>query len=129
MKLGWTILYVPDVAAAVAFYEAALQLRRGFVHESGTYAEMDTGETKLAFAAESMADINGIRIRRNKPAEVAAGFELCLVSDDPEAAFARAVAAGAVAERPVAVMPWGQKVGHVRDLNGCLVEICSPVSS
>jgi hypothetical protein len=23
--------------------------------------------------------------------------------------------------------PWGQKLGYVRDLNGCLVEICSPV--
>jgi lactoylglutathione lyase len=23
--------------------------------------------------------------------------------------------------------PWGQKVSYVRDLNGCLVEVCSPV--
>ncbi len=132
MKLGWTILYVPDVAAAVAFYEAAFGLTRRFVHESGMFAEMETGETTLGFAADAMAGFNGVEVRPNRAGEVAAGFELCLVSDEPAAAFARAVAAGAVAAGAVAVKdvapkPWGQLVGYVRDLNGCLVELCSPV--
>lgn len=129
MKLGWTLIYVPDVAAAVAFYEAAFGLQRRFVHDTGTFAELETGETALGFAAESMADASGISIRPNRPGEAAAGFELCLVSDHPEGAYARALAHGARAEKPVEVKPWGQRVGYVRDLNGCLVELCSPVGA
>ena len=126
MKLGWTLIYVPDVAAAVAFYEAAFQLRRRFMHESGMFAEMDTGETLLAFAAEGMAALNDVRIRPNTRGADAAGFELCLVTDDPDAAYAHAVAAGAEGLHAPQDKPWGQRVGYVRDLNGCLVELCSP---
>ncbi len=129
MKLGWTLTYVADVAATVAFYEAAFNLRRRFVHESGLFAEMETGETTLSFAANSVAESNGVRIRPNAPGDVAAGFELCLVSGDPDSAFAHAVAAGATPEKAVTEKPWGQRVGYVRDLNGCLVELCSPVSA
>ncbi|MDR6644219.1 putative glyoxalase superfamily protein PhnB [Luteibacter sp. 1214] len=25
--------------------------------------------------------------------------------------------------------PWGQRVGHLRDLNGVIVEICSPMGA
>lgn len=129
MKLGWTLIYVEDVAATVAFYESAFKLHRRFVHESGLFAEMQTGETTLGFAASTMAELNGLRIRPNTPGDVAAGFELCLVSDDPDGALADAVAAGATLEKAVVEKPWGQRVGYVRDLNGCLVELCSPVAA
>jgi lactoylglutathione lyase len=43
MELGYVIVYVPDVAATVAFYERAFGIKRRFIHESGTYAEMETG--------------------------------------------------------------------------------------
>ena len=65
MKLGWTLIYVEDVAATVAFYESAFKLHRRFVHESGLFAEMQTGETTLGFAANTMAELNGLRIRPN----------------------------------------------------------------
>src|SRR5215472_6973224 len=54
MKLGYVIIYVPDVAATVAFYERAFGVTRRFAHESGQYAEMETGATALAFAAEEL---------------------------------------------------------------------------
>jgi lactoylglutathione lyase len=95
MKFGYTILYVPDVAAAVEFYERAFGLQRRFVHESGQYAALETGETALAFAAEAMAELNHVEVRPNRKAEVAPGIELALTDEDTEAAFARAVAAGA----------------------------------
>ncbi|WP_257388138.1 VOC family protein [Tahibacter caeni] len=128
MQLGYTLVYVADVSATVDFYERAFGLSRRFVHESGNYAEMETGATALAFAAETLAETHGFAIRHNSPGETAAGFEICLVSDTPEQAYDRAVAAGAVALKAVEPKPWGQKVGYVRDLNGCLVELCSPVS-
>ncbi len=48
MKLGCTIVYVPEVSASLAFFENAFGLKRKFLHESGTYGEMDTGETTLS---------------------------------------------------------------------------------
>jgi len=51
LSLGWVIVYVDDPAEAAAFYEGAFGLRGKFVAPTGTYAELDTGATKLAFAA------------------------------------------------------------------------------
>jgi uncharacterized glyoxalase superfamily protein PhnB len=127
MRLGYTLIYVSDVAATVAFYESAFGLQRRFIHESSLYAEMDTGETTLSFAAETMAEMNGLAIRPNSLRDLPAGIEICLVTDSPEQAYDQAVAAGALAAKAVEEKPWGQRVGYVRDLNGCLVEICSPV--
>lgn len=127
MRLGYTLIYVSDVAATVAFYESAFGLQQRFIHESGLYAEMDTGETTLSFAAETMAGMNGLAIRPNSPRDLPAGIEICLVTDSPEEAYTHAVVAGALAAKAVEEKPWGQRVGYVRDLNGCLVEICSPI--
>jgi predicted enzyme related to lactoylglutathione lyase len=128
VRFGWTIVYVADVAATVEFYERAFGLQRRFVAEDGTYAELETGATTLGFAAESLAAAGGATIRPNRPAETAAGFDLALVTDAVEADFERAVAAGAVVVAPPAVKPWGQTVAYLRDINGVLVEVCSPVS-
>lgn len=127
MKLGYVILYVPDVPAAVEFYERAFGVRRKFVHESGTYAEMDTGSTALAFAGEALASQSIADYRRNRSTDAPAGIEVGFVTDDVPAAFARAIAAGAVACMEPTRKPWGQVVSYVRDLNGVLVEICSAV--
>lgn len=127
LALGYVILYVPDVAAAVAFYEAAFGLACRFLHESGQYAEMETGTTALAFAHEDIAAANA-PFRPLRPDEKAPAAELGLVTDDVAKAYRRAVAAGAVAVAPPKAKPWGQVVSYVRDANGFLVEICSAVS-
>jgi uncharacterized glyoxalase superfamily protein PhnB len=43
------------------------------------------------------------------------------------AAVARAEAAGAKVVQPATQMPWGQTVAYVTDLDGFLVEICTPM--
>lgn len=127
MKLGYVILYVPDVASAVAFYEKAFGVARRFVHDSGQYAELETGATALAFADEAMvAASHGFR--RNRPQDPAAGAEVGFVTGDVPASFRRAVAAGATPLVEPTTKPWGQVVSYVRDLNGVLVEICSAVT-
>lgn len=40
MKLGYTIVYVPDVAQSLAFFETAFGLKRRFLHESGSCGEL-----------------------------------------------------------------------------------------
>jgi lactoylglutathione lyase len=129
MNLGYTIIYVTDVAATIEFYERAFGLARRLLDEAGMYGELATGETVLAFAAEAMATLNGHEIRPNRPAELAAGFEIAFVTDDPQSAYEQAVTAGATAVHAPAAKPWGQLVGYVRDLNGCLVEICAPMAA
>ena len=127
MRFGYTILYVPDVPATVAFYEAAFGLHRRFLHESGMYAELETGATALAFAHESMAAANGLTIEHAIPSNPAPPMEIAFVTDAPEAAFAHAVNHGASVVRPIEDKPWGQRVGHLRDVNGIVIEICSPM--
>jgi catechol 2,3-dioxygenase-like lactoylglutathione lyase family enzyme len=51
LRLGWVIVYVDEPAAASEFYGRAFGLRAEFVAGSGTYAQLDTGPTRLAFAA------------------------------------------------------------------------------
>jgi lactoylglutathione lyase len=129
MKLRYTIIYVVDVPSTVSFYERAFGLKAKFVHEENLYAEMETGETVLAFASEEMARRNGVDIQPNRPAGVAAGFEIAFVTADPNLAFTRAITAGATKVAGLTKKPWGQIVGYVRDLNGCLVEIGSPIGA
>ena len=47
MQFGYTIIYVPDVAASLAFFERAFGFSPRFLHGSGTYGELDTGATTL----------------------------------------------------------------------------------
>lgn len=119
---------VADVPATYALYQKAFGLTGRFLHDSNLYAELVTGETVLAFAGEPMAEMNGFAIRPNRLGGAAAGFEIAFATDDPGAAWQKAVAAGAEAVTPPAAKPCGQAVGYVRDLDGCLVEICAPVT-
>ncbi|MEP2706842.1 MAG: VOC family protein [Roseibium sp.] len=127
MKLGYTIIYVADVPATVAFYEAAFGLTCRFVHDSNLYAEMETGETVLAFAGEQAAEMLGLAIVPNTKGSVPAGWEICFVTPDVEAGFEKATSNGCTPVSSPAEKPWGQTVSYVRDLNGCLVEISSPI--
>ncbi len=120
MRLGYAILYVRDVAAALDFYERAFGLERRFVAEDATYGELETGDTTLSFAAHSMAPVP-VEPTRSGP------FEIALVTEEVDAAFARAVEAGAEAVLEPTDKPWGQRVAYVRDPDGVLVELCTPV--
>ena len=129
MKLGYVIVYVPDVEKTVQFYENFLGVTRRFVHESGQYAEIETGDTALAFASDELASSNfDAPYARNKPANEAAGFEIAFVVDDVDDAYENAVANGAVSLAGPKQKPWGQWVAYVRDCNGVIVELASSLS-
>lgn len=128
MKFGYTIVYVASVAETLTFYQQAFGFDTRFLHESGEYGELETGGTALAFASHGMGEqlLSG-RYVKAAPAADPLGIELAFVSDDVVAAHARAVAAGASSVAVPAVQPWGQTVAYVRDMNGVLVELCSPI--
>lgn len=128
MRFGYTIIYVEDVTATVEFYEKCFNLKRRFIHDSGDYAEMDTGETALAFSANTLASQSVEKFMFNTLNGDPAGIEIALLAGDVSSAFTHAVANGATPVLAPVTKPWGQEVALVRDLNGVLVEIASPMS-
>lgn len=129
MKLGYTIIYVSDVSASLTFFENAFEMQRKFLHESGTYGELNTEETTLSFAAHELGDMNfsGGHVRADKSTQPL-GFEIALVTDDVKKAHNRAIAAGAKEIAVPQEKPWGQTVSYVRCPDGILVELCTPIA-
>ena len=129
MKFGYTIIYVIDVRASLAFFEKAFGLKTRFLHESG-YGELETGETTLAFATHELGS-------KNLPAGYVAvdsspnplGIEIVLVTDFVTEAHKHAVSVGGVSIKDPIVKPWGQTVSYIRCPDGTLVELCSPLST
>lgn len=126
MKLGYTLLYVDDVLKTMDFYEKAFGLQKGFAH-GHDYGEMITGETKLGFVNHATASSHGFEYEKSHLDQKPSAFEIGFVTADVEAAFQLAVSAGALAVSRPKAKPWGQVVSYVRDCNGFLVEICSPL--
>lgn len=130
MKFAYTIIYVPDVAASLSFFENAFGMSRKFLHESGMYGELNTGETTLAFAAHAMGEMHFpaghvAAHTSTKPL----GMEIAFVTDDVVAAHTKALTAGALELASPAEKPWGQVVSYVRCPDGSLVELCSPMAN
>ena len=129
MKFGYTIIYVADVGASLAFFGKAFGLKTRFLHETG-YGELETGQTTLAFATHDLG-------RNNLPAGYVAadasplplGIEIALVTDSVAEAHAQAVRAGATSLKEPMLKPWGQTVSYVQCPDGTLVELCSPVGA
>lgn len=128
MKLGYTIIYVKDVPASLAFYGKAFGLRTRFLHESLTYGELETGDTALAFASHELGQGNmpDGYVACDESAKPL-GFEVALVTLDVAQAHAQALQAGAVELKSPQAKPWGQTVSYVRCPDGSVVELCTPV--
>lgn len=128
MKLGYTIIYVRNVAESLSFFESAFGFSRRFLHESGDYGELETGETTLAFASHELGNTNFptgfvAASESSKPL----GIEIALVTPFVVEAHAKALSVGATELKAPETKPWGQVVSYVRCPDGTLVEICSPV--
>ena len=128
MKFGYTIVYVPDVSASLRFFEQAFGFPRRFLHESGTYGELETGETILAFAAHQLGEMNlpGGHVEAHASLKPL-GMEIAFVTPDVEKAHQKAVTSGAKELSAPKAKPWGQIVSYVRCPDGTLVELCTPV--
>ncbi|KAI4188071.1 MAG: hypothetical protein L6R41_002373 [Letrouitia leprolyta] len=134
MRFGYTILYVQNVRLTLEFYAEAFGFSTRFVLPTNDYGELNLqGGTTLAFAAEDFAEksIGAGSFRPNRKIDAAAaGAEISFVVDegeDVEDVFQKAVKAGASLVKHPAQKPWGQTVAYVRDCNGFLVELCTPV--
>ena len=128
MKFAYTIVYVDDVTASIAFFERAFGFVRRFIVDTGDYGELETGGTALAFAQHATARENlGCDYLAAQASVQPLGIEIGLVTDDVAAACERAVQAGATLLKAPATKPWGQTVAYVRCPDGTLVELCTAV--
>lgn len=128
IKFSYTILYVKDVTKAIVFYETAFGFVRKFITPDNDYGELLVGETTLSFASTNLAKSalpNGFieSDLNNKPFAIEIGF----TTDNVEETFVSATKAGATIVENPKVKPWGQTVSYVRDIDGFLIEICSPM--
>lgn len=128
MEFGYIIFYVQDVKETVEFYKNAFRLKCIFLHEGNDYAEMETGATALAFAAESLRELNGVETLDNRKDTKAPGLEISFVTKNVQDTFEKAVKKGAISLVEPKEKPWGQTVAYLKDNNGILIALCSPMS-
>jgi uncharacterized glyoxalase superfamily protein PhnB len=130
LQLRGAHILVEDVPKTVAFYERAFGATLKYLHPTKGYAELATGEVLLAFISEKFLETTQLLgptlWHRNRSGREASGSQLVFVSTNLEADFARAISAGAVVIKRPEPKPWGQTVGYLRDLNGYMLELCSP---
>ncbi len=128
VSFSHTILYVKDIPKALSFYKDAFDISPKFVHESNQYAELNTGQTVLAFASESLAAYNLPNgYVPHDVAKLPLACEIVFTVPDVQAWYEKALKAGAKHIAAPQQKPWGQTVAYVQDPNGVLIEIASPL--
>ena len=119
------MLSVRNGAKAVEFYKAAFGAGVLFHIEDengGVVAQLSFGKSDFWVADESPEHLNF------SPETVGgATARMVMIVDDPDTAFARAIAAGAKVVWPVEDQPYGWRVGRVVDPFGHHWEIGKPL--
>lgn len=129
VKFGYTIFYVNDVTKSIEFYEKSFGFERKFITPENDYAELETGQTTISFASVELANSN-LRdgfIESNlmkKPFATELGF----VTDNVNKIVKIAENNGATIIEEPKEKPWGQTVAYLRDIDGFLLEICTPMN-
>ncbi|WP_312508905.1 VOC family protein [Chryseobacterium culicis] len=130
VKLGYTILYVNDVVKTVDFYESAFGFKRRFITAENDYAELESGSTTLAFASKALGNSNLKNgFIESSPSDKPFGIEIGLIADNVEETVASALIHGAALCEEIIAKPWGQTVAYIRDIDGFLIEICTPIQT
>jgi lactoylglutathione lyase len=129
VKLGYTILYVSDVEKSITFYESTFGFQRKFITPENDYAELSTGETTLSFVSKALANSNlNNGFLESSLSQKPFGIELGLVTENVEAIIETAIKHGAIVLEAPKQKPWGQTVAYIRDLDGFLIELCTPMN-
>ena len=120
------MLSVRNGVKAIEFYKAAFgagELFRVDDQSGAVVARLSLGEAEFWLADESPEHFNF------SPEYLGGGsVRMVMIVEDPDAAFERAVAAGARVVSPVADQPYGWRVGRVVDPFGHHWEIGKPLS-
>ncbi len=130
MKYSYTIIYVEHVTQTIEFYEKAFGFQRKFITPENDYGELDTGGTTISFASLELGASNFSKgFDKVDKTKKTVGIELAFTTENIEVDFQNAIDHGAEVFEKIVEKPWGQKVGYLRDINGVLIEVCTPVTS
>lgn len=128
MKFAYTILYVENVLSTVEFYTKAFGFKKKFITPENDYGELISGKTAIAFASLELGKSNFKRgFKTSTNSKKPFGIELAFTTENIESYFQQEIDAGALEFEPIKEKPWGQKVGYLRDNNGFLIEVCTPI--
>ena len=129
VQYAYTILYVEDVAKSIDFYIKAFDFKQELLTPEHDYGEIQTGTTTLAFANKSLAKTNLSKGFQESHLEASPfGIEMAFTTKEMEHYVDQAVKAGATLIEPIKVKPWGQSVAYLRDIDGFLIELCTPMN-
>lgn len=130
IQYAYTILYVSDVPKTMEFYKKAFGFEQKFLTPENDYGELISGTTTIAFANIELGNSNFKKgFTESKLSEKPFGIELAFTTSEVEKVMASAIKSGAEQLAATVIKPWGQKVGYLRDLNGFIIEICTPIQS
>jgi len=130
IQYAYTILYVEDVAKSMDFYKSAFGFDQKMLTPENDYGEVVSGSTTLAFANIELGRSNlkdGFLL--SDIAKKPFGIELVFTTLDVGDTMKKAVNNGAVILEDIVTKPWGQTVGYMKDPNGFLLEICTPIEN
>jgi len=132
VSFGYTIFYVPDVAAALNFYVTAFGFEQRMLTPENDYGELATGETVLAFVSHELASQNldhAGGFTQLDPDAPPVGASITLVTTDVVEMRQAALDAGATPYTQPVEKPWGQTVAYVVDPSGILLELATTVAT
>lgn len=128
IKFGYTILYVNDVTKSIEFYEQSFGFKRKFITPENDYAELDTGNTTISLASKQLGNTNLKNgFLESSLQEKPFGIEIALIADNVKDVVENSLKNGAMLLEEPIVKPWGQTVAYIRDIDGFLIELCSPI--
>jgi catechol 2,3-dioxygenase-like lactoylglutathione lyase family enzyme len=118
------VLTVPDFDEAVAFYrdELGLEQLADWSGDDGRVILLDVGHATLELFDERQAEsVDRIEAGRRVSGQVRLAIEV----EDPDGAAQRLVEAGAAAEAPPLVPPWGGRNARIRTPDGMQLTLFS----
>ncbi len=130
IQYRYTILYVKDVPRTIDFYNKAFGLEQKFLTPENDYGEIISGATTIAFANLELGTSNFKKgFTESDLTKQPFGIELAFTTSEVEKGMERAIHNGGILLAEAVTKPWGQKVGYIRDINGFIIEICTPIQS
>ncbi|WP_394751345.1 VOC family protein [Spongiimicrobium salis] len=128
IQYAYTILYVKDVPETMEFYKKSFGFESKFLSPNKDYGELVSGSTTIAFANLELGNSNFKKgFMESKLKEKPFGIELAFTTSEVEQVMAHAIRNGAELLEEMIKKPWDQDVGYIRDLNGFIIEICTPI--
>lgn len=125
---AFPIIYVLDIAAALEFYRDRLGFTETFRFPASGAPEFvsltlaDSAGLALAAATDGQIGAHGLPLHPGTGRQ----FELCVYTDDVDAAIAGLRAHGVPVLVEPADQPWGERMAYVADPQGHPVMIAAP---